>query len=110
MVDATLGYTFFNVPVNCNFPFLYKNIANPSITQVMLIHLFKSKFSKIKLSFLPLFANITIDKGTTSEGNYNTFIGPKGNACIVVATWRGYGEVSIPDQDLTTQELAVSKK
>ncbi len=58
----------------------------------------------------PLFANITIDKGTTSEGNYNTFIGPKGNACIVVATWRGYGEVSIPDQDLTTQELAVSKK
>lgn len=58
----------------------------------------------------PIFANITIDKGTNSEGHYNTFVGPRGRACVVVATWRGTGEVSIPEEEVQAKEVAVNKK
>lgn len=44
----------------------------------------------------PLFANITVDKGSRSEGNYTSWVGTKGSTCHVVATRRGRVEVSIP--------------
>ncbi|MCO4753779.1 MAG: hypothetical protein KC478_04825 [Bacteriovoracaceae bacterium] len=58
----------------------------------------------------PVFAQVTIDKGSNTEGWYNAFIGPRGKTCVVVSTWRGLGEVTIPQAKLSVSKSASSKK
>lgn len=43
----------------------------------------------------PQFVQITADKGYNTEGIYSAFIGPKGKACAVIATFAGTVEVEI---------------
>ena len=42
-------------------------------------------------------ATVTVDKGYKSEGVYETLVGPRGSACVVVSSFRGRVEVSVPD-------------
>jgi hypothetical protein len=52
----------------------------------------------------PTFVEITVDAGTRVQGQYSTWIGPKGVACHVVSTVRGRVEVNVPSLQLK-QEL-----
>lgn len=50
----------------------------------------------------PIFAEITIDKGTRVEGLYSTWLGPKGSTCHIVSTSRGRVQVEIPSLNIKT--------
>jgi hypothetical protein len=52
----------------------------------------------------PVFVEITVDAGTRVQGQYSTWIGPKGVTCHVVSTVRGRVEVNVPSLKLK-QEL-----
>lgn len=41
---------------------------------------------------------ITVDKGTNSEGFYEGLVGKRGKSCTVISTFRGRVEVAIEDE------------
>ena len=51
----------------------------------------------------PIFAEITIDKGSRLEALYSAWVGPKGSTCHVVSTARGRVEVEIPTLNIKDQ-------
>jgi hypothetical protein len=53
----------------------------------------------------PVFAEITIDKGSRVEGLYSAWIGPKGSTCHIVSTARGRVQVEVPALHIKSQLL-----
>ena len=51
----------------------------------------------------PIFAEITIDKGSRLEAFYSAWVGPKGSTCHVVSTARGRVEVEVPTLNIKDQ-------
>lgn len=55
----------------------------------------------------PVFANIVVDKGTSSQGNYTTWISPKGSVCHVVSTARGQVWVEVPSLEIKAKDASL---
>lgn len=45
----------------------------------------------------PHFVEVTTDKGTRAQKEYSTWIGTKGESCLIVTTYYGRVEIAIPD-------------
>lgn len=48
---------------------------------------------------------IAIDPRTNRPGTYNTIAGADGKFCMVVATWSGFAEASIPGEEAAVAQI-----
>jgi hypothetical protein len=49
-------------------------------------------------------ATVTVDKGYRTEGVYETLVGPRGSACVVVSSFRGRVEVLVPELEKSAKK------
>ena len=61
-------------------------------------------FSVTPAPATPTLAQITVDKGTSSQAFYNAWIGPRGAVCHVVSTLRGRVYIEVPGLELETKQ------